>query len=229
MQHPDEKQFQTKLTKQEYLLLESKAKIRSEFVAGRIFAMTGASQRHNTIVVNIAAAFHSKLKGSPCRVFVNDLKVHVEKNDCFYYPDVMVVCEKLDGSAVYTSTPSLIVEVLSRSTWMIDKREKLLTYRTIDSLQEYLLVHQSKKMLELHRRNTKGEWETQQLTENSAEAAVTLQSVLPGEFQLSFDAIYDGVELSDQEKNKGHVKEETADYSCFADIEFCEPLENLEW
>src|SRR5271156_6653396 len=125
------------LTVERYLEEEERAALRHEYVDGRIFAMTGATRRHNIIAGNIYSMLRSHVRGSRCRAYVSDVKVHVESTNSFYYPDVMVSCDAYDAKAVFTDHPLVIVEVLSRSTAAIDRREKVLAYRKIESLREY--------------------------------------------------------------------------------------------
>jgi Uma2 family endonuclease len=112
----------------EYLSSEEHASVRREYVDGRVFAMTGVTKRHNIIAGNIYSILRAHVRGSQCRAYISDVKVRVEAANSFYYPDVMVSCEPFDHKSVFTSTPRLIVEVLSRSTAAIDRREKVLAY-----------------------------------------------------------------------------------------------------
>ena len=89
----------------DYLALEAQSPLRHEYVAGQIYAMTGASLRHNVITLNIAATLRAHLRGSPCRTFVNDAKLRIAKRQSYYYPDVMVTC---DARHQNTRVPQLI-------------------------------------------------------------------------------------------------------------------------
>src|SRR5262249_11031425 len=110
----------------EYLALEAKSSIRHEYLNGRIFAMTGATQRHGIITDNIVSRLKTHLKGGPCRAHTRDLKVKVEATNSIYYPDVIISCTKRDDNSLFAPDPVLIVEVLSPSTASIDRREKVL-------------------------------------------------------------------------------------------------------
>jgi Uma2 family endonuclease len=125
--------------------------------------MTGATEGHNVICMNLAARIHTQLKGTGCRAFVADMKVHVKAANCFYYPDIMVTCEPLVPTSVFKANPVLIMEVLSPSTKQIDRREKSVNYRKIDSLRQYVLVAQNKMSLESYRKNNNGIWSIDQL------------------------------------------------------------------
>lgn len=179
------------ITVEEYLANEEHASLRHEYVDGRVFAMTGVTRRHNVIAGNIYSILHAHVRGSRCRAYISDVKVRVESTNSFYYPDVMVACDRFDEKSVFTASPVLIVEVLSRSTATIDRREKVLAYRQIDSLREYLIVHQKKKQAELHRKNEQGSWD---IFEYGQEADLLLESIPIGPLTFSIDAIYEDVD-----------------------------------
>src|ERR1700678_3274194 len=112
------------ITAEEYLTEEAHAPLKHEYVDGRVFVMTGSTLRHNIIASNIQSILRTHVRGSRCRAYIADVKVKVESTNSFYYPDVMVSCDKYDDKSVFTCNPELVVEVLSRSTAAIDRREK---------------------------------------------------------------------------------------------------------
>ena len=123
------------LTYAEYLAYEHQIKIKHEFVNGEAFAMAGASEDHNLIAGTLFSRFRFHLRGKPCRVFMSDMKLTIAAaNNATYYPDVMVVCDRTDNDAYVKQKPCLIVEVLSLSTAMLDRREKLFNYQKLESL-----------------------------------------------------------------------------------------------
>ena len=124
----------------DYLDFESLAKDKHEYVAGQIFAMAGASERHNRIAGNVF--FHLRLatRGHSCRAFMADMKLRIADYRSYYYPDAMLVCDERDQHPIYKTAPCLIAEVLSPSTATTDQREKWLAYQTIPSLRYYLIV-----------------------------------------------------------------------------------------
>ena len=130
---------QTRLSHEEYLEMEITSPVKHEYVAGFIYAMTGTTDIHNFISLNIATLLRTHLKGSPCRVFMADVKAKLDPSDAYYYPDVMVSCEK-SPNPYYREQPSLIVEVLSSSTAKFDTGDKRRDYQALPSLQEYVLV-----------------------------------------------------------------------------------------
>jgi len=151
------------LDESEYLTLEASSPVRHEYVAGEIFAMTGASIRHNIIAGNLYTALRTHLRGSPCRALMEGVKLYLKKERSYFYPDVMVTCEsrllELDAQLQIVDSPTLIIEVLSPSTEGIDRREKLRAYRTLPSLKEYALVSQDECKLELYRRRGDIAWD----------------------------------------------------------------------
>jgi len=153
----------TLFTVEEYLKLEQTSEIRHEYFGGQVFAMSGGSRQHNTITLNIASRLRSHLRGGSCSVFMADMKVRIElanqaKNILFYYPDVIVSCDPQDQERFFLNYPCLIIEVLSPSTELTDRREKLVNYRTLDSLREYVLVSQDEIKVEVYRKDDEGNW-----------------------------------------------------------------------
>jgi Uma2 family endonuclease len=135
----------TRMTPAEYLAFERTADTKHDFWDGDVFAMAGASPRHNAIVANLLALLDAPLAGGPCRAFASDLKVHARATGLFTYPDVTVICgpvELLEGTDDVVTNPRLVLEVLSPSTERYDRGTKATSYRTIPSLTDYLLVAQ---------------------------------------------------------------------------------------
>jgi Uma2 family endonuclease len=155
----------TRLTVEEYLEGEKQSEVRHEYIGGEVYAMAGASQKHNTICGNIFAALHSHLRGKPCQAFVADLKVRLSlgHNDIFYYPDVMVACDPRDKNPYFRQFPQVIFEVVSESTERTDKREKFISYTQIETLQEYVLVEQDRSQVTIFRRENHWQPELLQL------------------------------------------------------------------
>ena len=180
------------ITVEEYLKLEQDAEIRREYVAGQVYAMAGASEAHNLIVGNIFALLRPHLRGSSCRAFVSDMKVKVkmQQADIFYYPDLLVTCDPNDNKKYFKTDPSLIVEVLSDSTQTTDRREKRLSYQTIDSLQEYVLVSQDEIKVEVYRRDSNNNWTVEILGKdddlqlNSVGLTLTMADIYEDVFSL---------------------------------------------
>ncbi|MGB6451879.1 MAG: Uma2 family endonuclease [Steroidobacteraceae bacterium] len=142
------------LTLEEYDLLEEKSPVRHEYINGVMYAMTGASVAHNTVAGNLFAAFHTHLRGSPCRAFTADQQLHMknDSDEIVYYPDVMVACQRERWTENKIRDPKLVVEVLSPSTREIDRREKSLNYRRTASIEEYVIAAQDARELTICRR-----------------------------------------------------------------------------
>lgn len=181
------------LSPQEYLELERKAEIKSEYIDGETVAMTGASRRHNLISLNIAASLHSQLRSRPCEIYMGDMRVVVDQAEFYTYPDIVVACEDpqfLDAELDTLLNPTLIIEVLSLSTASYDRGEKFNRYRQLSSLQEYLMVAQSTPALEHYRKQSEREWILVDITD--WEAILTLSSI---QCQLALQDIYEKVKF----------------------------------
>lgn len=177
------------LSPEEYLALERKAEFKSEYMDGVVYAMAGASKRHNLIVANIIITIGAQLKGRPCKVYPSDLKVRVPSPKRYFYPDVSVVCgedEFADDEQDIILNPSLIVEVSSETTAAFDRGKKFLSYQQIGSLQEYLLVSQDEILLEGYSRQGNDTWLYTKVT--GLEGSLTLPSI---ECTLALKDVYD--------------------------------------
>ncbi|MBZ4193355.1 MAG: Uma2 family endonuclease [Candidatus Contendobacter sp.] len=154
----------------DYLAFEESSEVKHEYINGEIYAMAGASVRHNRITLNLAERLIGHLRGTPCEVFVVEVKLHLQqlRQDIFYYPDVMVCCDPKDREPYYRTRPCLIVEVLSGGTARVDQREKLFAYTRLDSLQGYLLLDQDRMIAMLHRREG-NEWRLTEFRDPAAE------------------------------------------------------------
>lgn len=145
-----------------YMDWEAQQPERHEWVDGEIFAMTGARDAHNQIAGNLYMALRVALRGTPCRAFISDMKLHVEAADAVFYPDVLVTCDARDRrpeADLAKRHPLLIVEVLSDSTAAYDRGRKFELYRRLQELQEVLFIAQDRMQLDLFRRNGQGRWE----------------------------------------------------------------------
>lgn len=186
--HPE-----TFVSEDEYLRRELEADYKSEYFNGEIFAMGGASEAHVSIVTNLIAALKPQFKNRPCRVYANDLRLRVSPTGLYTYPDVIVVCGERKFYEKQKDTllnPTVIFEVLSKSTQDYDRGQKFEQYRALDSLQEYITIAQYRTHVEHHARQQANRW---LLTEiNAPDAVLHLTSL---ECELALADIYDGVEL----------------------------------
>ena len=142
------------LSVEQYLKGELRARVKHEYIAGQVYAMVGASRRHNLIAGTLYTALQQHIT-SPCQVYMSDVKLRVQATDAFYYPDLMVVCDPSDNKEYYLERPQVIIEVLSDTTEAIDRREKWRAYQTLPSFREYLMLRQDTTGAELYLRDNK--------------------------------------------------------------------------
>lgn len=171
------------LSPEEYLEMELSSLIKHEYVAGEIFAMNGTSDSHNIIAGNLYMLFREHLRGTPCRVFMSDLKLKVAAADAYFYPDLMVTCETAPDNH-YREQPKLVIEVLSDSTTKFDREDNRRMYQALESLQEYVLVAQSCMDVRVYRRSADG-WDMTIYTDG---AVIPLHSV---ELEIAIERIYE--------------------------------------
>jgi Uma2 family endonuclease len=182
-----------RFTVEEYLSLERQADYKSEYFEGEIFAMAGASRKHNLISLNVGSEFNQQLKERECEVYVSDMRVRT--TDLLTYPDIVVVCgeplfndEELDTLL----NPTLIVEVLSKSTRNFDRGDKFEQYRTMESFAEYLLIAQDKIYVEQYIREISGDWLLKVF--HQEEETIRLSSI---QCTLPLTTIYSKIKLTD--------------------------------
>lgn len=145
----------------EYFDLEATSDLKHEYYRGAIYAMTGASARHNLIVANIIGLLHSQLRRSACRVFPSNLRLKIEQTGLYTYLDVSIICGTLQFDAGRQDTvtnPIVLVEVLSPRTENYDRGKKFEHYRTIETLQEYIVVAQDRTHIEQYIRQADHRW-----------------------------------------------------------------------
>lgn len=164
------------ISPEEYLAIERVAETKSEYLDGQMFAMAGASFRHNRIIVNLATGLNSALRGGPCQVVVQDLRVRVSPEGLYTYPDVVTVCgepEFADSHEDTLTNPTLLVEVLSPSTEAYDRGAKFQHYRTLSTLKQYVLVAQEEPLVEVYTRQEGGGWLLREFRGQEATAELT--------------------------------------------------------
>ena len=155
-------QPQAPISIEDYLEGEQHTDTKHEYLAGQIVAMGGASDKHGLIAGSLYAALLPAARRKGCQLFIADMKVRVnhDSDSYFYYPDLLLSCQPDDReSAYYRRHPCLLVEVLSPSTERIDSREKLLAYRLLPSLREYLLLRQDCVQADLYQLSNEGRWQ----------------------------------------------------------------------
>ncbi|ACM33976.1 Uma2 family endonuclease [[Acidovorax] ebreus] len=165
MTTPTEPQEQTSI--QDYLDGEQATETKHEYLGGQVVAMGGASDKHGLIAGSLHAMLLPAARRKGCQLFMADMKVRVDHDgdSDFYYPDLLLSCQPDDKEPpYYRSQPCLLVEVLSPSTERIDTREKLLAYRLLPSLREYLLLRQDRVHADLYQLGDEGRWQHLVLT-----------------------------------------------------------------
>ena len=185
----------TKLSEQEYLALDRAAEIRSEFLDGEMFAMSGASSRHIFLQANLQGELYAALRGAECRVCGSDFRVRVSATGMYTYPDLTVICGKLllaDAHQDILLNPAIIFEILSPSTEKYDRGLKFRHYRTIEPLREYVLVDQNQVQIEQYTRQPDNTWTFRDY--QGLDAELKLDSI---GVSLPLQRIYDRVDLTE--------------------------------
>ena len=147
------------ISEADYLQAEKLTDIRHEYVHGCVYALAGASLRHNDIALNTAFALRSAALAIPCRVNVSDIKVCAAKSKAYFYPDVVVSCEQDSADAYYVEQPCLLVEVTSTSTAWTDQHQKVIAYQKLAALQTYLIIAQDRPQVTVYYRDAEGAWD----------------------------------------------------------------------
>ena len=190
MSHQTKKRY---VTPEEYLTFERAAEYKNEYFDGEIYAMTGASRKHNLIAGNIGGSLWQQLRGKPCEVYPSDMRVRIPSANLYTYPDVVIVCGEPQFEDAHVDTllnPTLLVEVLSKSTASYDRSVKSGYYRTLPSLAEYLLVSQHEYHVAQHTKRKDGRWLLADI--RGPEGRVELPSV---GCVLSLADVYEKVEM----------------------------------
>ena len=177
----------------EYLEVEKEKLEKHEYYNGEIFAMSGASARHNVIFSNIFVALGIALKGKNCRPYGSDMRVHIPENSLFTYPDISIFC----GDVITTkededtaTQPTVIIEILSNSTKNYDRGQKFMLYRAIPTLKEYILIDSESIHAEHFAINKEGLWQLKEYS--NAEEKIIIETL---SVQLPLGDIYEGSKL----------------------------------
>jgi Uma2 family endonuclease len=177
------------LSPEEYLEYEQTSPTKHEYVDGEIYAMVGASDAHNTLTFNLTGLLYAHLRGTGCRGYTADMKVKIATQERFYYPDLLVTCDERDRTDDVKNHPKLIIEVLSESTEDIDRGRKWKDYRSLEPLEEYVLIAPDQMLVEVARRNTEANrWEIYTF---DTEQTVEFTSL---GFQCAIATIYENVQ-----------------------------------
>jgi Uma2 family endonuclease len=182
----------------EYLEMELHSEIRHEYINGRIYAMSpGASSAHYRICLNLIGELYGQTRNRPCHVFTGDARVKVSPTGMYTYPDISALCgeprfENFKGIDTVLN-PTVIIEVLSRTTATYDREDKFEHYSRLESLQEYVLVSQHRMRVEQFVRDGV-HWQISDLTD--PQAVLHLASI---GCEIALDVIYEGVGFPDIE------------------------------
>jgi len=157
MQPQINKEYNSKLTVEEYVELEQDTNQKYEFHDGYVYAMAGGTDNHNTITLNISTEIHNRLKGKKCRIKNSETKLWLEDKNKYVYPDAMIICGKQEESEnlkdAFTN-PVVIIEVLSKSTQGYDRGDKFGFYRAVRSLRHYVLIEQKEAKIDIFSRKS---------------------------------------------------------------------------
>jgi Uma2 family endonuclease len=186
-------------TSKEYYQLERAADFKSDYFNGEIFNLSGGTSRHSLVALNIASEIRMRLKGKPCTTYESNLRLRVVSNGLRCYPDVSVYCDPLqydpeDDGVEAVTNPTVLIEVLSKSTEAYDRGFKSRSYRTIQSLKAYALVSQATSFVETYIRQQDGTWQLRESTGLTAS-----MSIAPIGVEISLAEIYERVEFGDAE------------------------------
>jgi Uma2 family endonuclease len=192
-------------TPEEYFAWEEKQLERHELIDGFVYAMSGGTQNHSAIKLNIGSLIQAHLRGSQCRVFNSDLKVNILKTSNYTYPDLSVTCDDLDReSAKYITYPCLIVEVLSSSTEAYDRGKKFEKYRRNPSLIDYVLVSSEEIAIDIYHKNNAGDWMILSYREGDQVELKSIGLMVPIE-QFYEEIVFDLPPLANQVVENGDV------------------------
>ena len=170
---------QPKLSLEAYMAWEELQPERHEFYRGEVFAMVGARRIHGRVVNNLAGELRQALKGTPCQVFHEGMKLQIA-DDTVLYPDLFVTCHKGDlATEQIFRAPTVVFEVLSPSTQGYDRSRKFALYRRLESLDEYVLVDPDTRRVEAFRRSTEGTWVLQDMSEGDTLHVASLRVSVP--------------------------------------------------
>ena len=182
-------------TPAEYLELEILSEERHEYINGEIRLMTGGTPNHNDIVSNLLIAIKLGLRKKAFRTFVSDQRLWIPERNLYTYPDVMVLEQPIQLQEKRTDTvmnPCLIAEVLSKSTKDYDRSEKFISYRTIETFQEYLLIDQYQIYVEHYVKTAVNQWLLSEYTD--PQVTLSLNSV---DLELKIADLYENIEFAE--------------------------------
>ena len=174
-----------RISPEQYLAEEAVSEERHEYFDGLVYAMTGGTLKHNILAMNLLIRLKPHLQGSPCRVFINDIRLKIDSADCYFYPDLLVHCAETAKTNSTVDSAKVVVEVLSPSTSNYDLGKKFDVYRQLESLQEYVLIDSESRSVWVYRRADHGDWIFHAYTRDET---LRLASI---DFSVSLTELYD--------------------------------------
>lgn len=185
-------------TPEEYFEHEETAEYKSEYHDGEIRPITGGTTNHNKIAGNFYSKFLISINNQEYEIYMNDVRLSVPDYNLYTYPDVMIIKEKpnyTNKSRTTVTNPQVIVEVLSTSTQDYDRTQKFKMYRSLSSLNEYIMINQYRYSVEKYVKQTDEQWFYSYF--DGEEAILTLSSL---EFQIPFNELYSRVEFEESDE-----------------------------
>ena len=180
-------------TAEDYLQQEVQQETRNEYRNGEIVPMSGGTPAHNEIVSVLNALLRWGLRGQPYSIFVTDQRLWIPQRNTYTYPDVMVTgkpCQLQAGRNDTVINPIVLAEVLSPSTQNYDRGEKFVAYRSLDTVEDYLLIHQDRPLVEHYAKQASRQW---LLTDyQGLDRTLSLESL---SLTLSLSDLYEAVEF----------------------------------
>lgn len=184
-----------KISIEAYLEMENASTEKHEYYKGEVFAMSGAKMPHNNISSNVMTALGQKLKGKHCKPYGSDVRIHIEANTLFTYPDISIICGDvitLNNDDYNVLNPAVIIEILSASTKNYDRGEKFKLYREIPTLKEYILVDSESIHIEVFRLNATNHWELEEY--DALDDALQIKAI---DEAIPLADIYEGVKMEE--------------------------------
>ena len=190
------------MTVEEYLTFEEESQVKHEYLGGVVYAMSGASNAHNTIEVNLNGMLYNRLRGRPCRPFGSNMKVRLQPQLSgriyFYYPDAMIACDPTDSAGHgWRERPATLFEIMSPSTRHIDTREKRLAYLQLPSLEAYVRFEQKRPEAIVERRTLEG-WKLEKIV--GLDGVIHLPTL---DIELPLAELYEGETFPTVESSPG--------------------------
>ncbi len=182
---------------EEYQAIEEETGIKHEYHDGNVWAMSGGTINHGILCGNIFSELRNALDRDTCQAYLSEIKLSIEATNSFVYPDAMVVCgdlEKSEKNPHAICNPTVIVEVLSKSTALYDRGDKFFLYRQIPSLREYILIEQDKYQVESFFQKDNNVWQISRTT--GVDSILKVSSL---DIDISMSDLYENIDLSKQQ------------------------------